>query len=41
MSWNDELSRAERTPQQDEILEKMRPVIEWLQNAEEESEESD
>lgn len=41
MSWNEELSRAERTQQQEEILQKMRPVIEWLQNAEEESEESD
>ena len=41
VSWNDGLSRAERTLQQEEILQKMRPVIEWLQNAEEESEESD
>lgn len=41
MDWSEEIRQGEQTPQHKEIAEKMSPVIEWLQNAEEESDESD
>ena len=37
LAWHDELTRGELTRQCKEVLDRVQPVIEWLKNAEEES----